>query len=297
MNLMQKSISISAYAKLNLSLDIVGTREDNYHFLRTVMQSIDIYDTLTIAMCEGDEISLTCDDDELILNEDNSVLKATNQFFDTVGVKNRGLSVHIEKNIPSQAGLGGASADAAAMLIGLNSLYNTNLSTIELCAMGVEIGADVPFCIVGGTQLCEGIGEIITPAPKLPDCYIVVAKPVGGISTPKAYAKFDSIYGNCNLNIKANEFTDNLISSLRTGDLSRVGERIGNVFESLADVKDILLIKEAMLSMGAVGASMSGSGTAVYGLFSIDEYDRAVKCMKYLSLHYPFSTICKPLNK
>lgn len=293
---MRKSITINAYAKLNLSLDIVGVREDNYHLLRTVMQTISIYDTLNIARF-GDRISLSSDDDMLILNEENSIFKAAKRFFDTVGIKDRGVSVHVEKRIPSQAGLGGASADAAAMLIGLNKLYDTGLSISEICDIGVTIGADVPFCIVGGTQLCEGIGEIITPVNKLADCYIVVAKPIGGISTPKAYVKFDRIYGNSNANKKAKEYTDDVISALATNSLSQVGTSIGNVFEQLTEVDEIATIKETMLSMGAVGASMSGSGTAVYGLFNADEYESAMKCMEYLRSQYPFSVICKPLNK
>ena len=292
---MQKSIIINAYAKLNLSLDIVGVRKDNYHLLRTVMQSISIHDTLNISRY-GDKIILSSDDDTLILNEENSILKAAIQFFNTVGIKDRGVSVHVEKRIPSQAGLGGASADAAAMLIGLNKLYDTGLSTSELCDIGVAIGADVPFCIVGGTQLCEGIGEIITPAPKLSDCYIVVAKPVDGVSTPKAYAKFDSIY-NSNSSRRAKVYTDDVISALAIGNLSQVGGYIGNIFEQLSEDEDISIIRESMLSMGAVGASMSGSGTAVYGLFTIDKYESAMKCMEYLRSQYPFSVICKPLNK
>ena len=292
---MQNSITINAYAKLNLSLDIVGVREDNYHLLRTVMQSISIYDTLNITRC-GDKIALSSDDDSLIVNEENSIFKAAEQFFDTVGIKDRGISVHVEKRIPSQAGLGGASADAAAMLIGLNKIYNTGLSIGELCDIGVAIGADVPFCIVGGTQLCEGIGEVITPVPKLSDCYIVVAKPQGGVSTPKAYAKFDSIYGNSNASKKAEECTDDVVSALNIGILSQIGESLGNIFERLVDDKEVPLIRETMLSMGAVGASMSGSGTAVYGLFDVNEYESAMKCMEYLSSQYPFSVICKPLN-
>ncbi|NMA79705.1 MAG: 4-(cytidine 5'-diphospho)-2-C-methyl-D-erythritol kinase [Clostridiales bacterium] len=294
---MRKNISINAYAKLNLSLDIVGIREDNYHLLRTVMQSISIYDTLKINRCVGDKITLSSDDDTLILNEENSAYKAAKTFLEAVGIADRGISIYLEKRIPSQAGLGGASADAAAVLIGLNWLYGAGLSTSELCDIGVEIGADVPFCIVGGTQLCEGIGEIITPVTKLADCYIVVAKPAGGISTPKAYAEFDRIYGDPDVNAKTQEYTDDVMLALTTNSLSQVGSAIGNVFEQLAEVDEVASIKEVMLSMGAVGASMSGSGTAVYGLFNIAEYESAMKCMEYLRSQYPFSVICRPINK
>ena len=178
-----KRLTVPAPAKLNLSLDIVGVREDGYHLLRMIMQTIDLCDQIVLE--RADEISLTCNLPELPCDERNLAVRAAHAFFERTGLPG-GVRMTLDKNIPHGAGMGGGSADAAAVLKGLNELCGTDLSQQELCEIGLRLGADVPFCIVGGTQLAEGVGERLTPLPPLPDCFLLVAKPEQGVSTPEA---------------------------------------------------------------------------------------------------------------
>ena len=191
-----KRITVKAPAKINLSLDILGKRADGYHFLRTVMHAIDLCDTIHISMT-GSDIQILCDREDVPCDERNIAYKAAAAFFDQTQATQTGIRIQIDKTIPSQAGLGGGSADGAAVLVALNELYQTGLDTSKLQKIGALVGADIPFCITGGCALAEGIGEILSPIHAQLDCCFVVCKPEIGVSTAAAYNKFDEIGTVC----------------------------------------------------------------------------------------------------
>ncbi len=247
-----------APAKINLSLDILGKREDGYHDLRMVMQSVSLCDTLRMEKAEG--IHLFCREEEIPLDERNTVWKAAEIFLRETGFP--GVRVELEKAIPSQAGLGGGSADAAAFLRGANRLYQAGLSPEKLREMGKQVGADVPFCVEGGLALAEGIGDRLTSLPPMPDCRILLCKPLAGVSTAAAYAQADQ------RPFRQQGYTKDVLRALETGSLSDIGRALGNDFQELCCLPEVEAIRKEMLAGGAAGALMSGSGSAVYGLFS-----------------------------
>lgn len=210
--------SIVAPAKVNLTLDITGRRDDGYHFMRMIMQSVSLHNVITINYVPGGkDVSILCSSAEVCTDESNTAYKAAMAFFQFLHQPVPGLEIVIENNIPFMAGLGCASADAAAVLVGLNHITGAGLSNHELCEIGVKVGADVPFCILGGTQLVEGIGEIFTPLPNLAECYIVIAKPDESISTAEAFARYDRI------GVERRPDTDGMIGSIVAGDIPGVG--------------------------------------------------------------------------
>lgn len=275
-------ITLPAFAKINLSLDITGKREDGYHLLKTVMQTVSICDTVTVSLC--DDIVITCSDSTVPCDERNTAYKAVKAFYDYIKIDG-GAKIHIDKVIPHEAGMGGASADAAVVIKALNELNNANLTEEQLLEIGLKVGADVPFCQVGGTMHCEGIGEIMTPIKNMPDCFLVVAKPESGISTKEAYATFD------NSVTSFESFTDKLLDNMDT--INGISENLGNIFLELASNPDIDIIKIQMKSAGALGACMTGSGSAVFGIF--DDESKANLCKNELLEDYPFVCICKPV--
>ena len=274
---------VSAFAKINLSLDIVGKRNDGYHLLKTVMQTVDLCDEISIE--KSSEISLTASEKDVPTDSTNTAYKAAQNFFEFAKI-NSGAKIHIEKHIPSQAGMGGASADAGAVIYALDKLYDTNLSKEDLLKIGLSVGADVPFCMLGKTALCEGIGEIITPLKSIPDCYIVLCKPESGVSTKSAYLSYDN--GECG----ATSYTDNLLNNFDS--LSGIASNLKNVFEDLCSNPEIDIIKMQMKSAGALGCCMTGSGSVVFGIF--DDKQKAEYCKEQLEEDYPFSCVCKPKN-
>ncbi len=281
---------VIAPAKINLSLDITGRRHDGYHFLSTVMQSIGLYDTLTITRSGGSEVMLTCDGevDNLPTGADNLVVRAALCFFSHLhlGLSDAGVHIQLQKEIPMQAGLAGGSADAAAALVGLNALFDAQLDAHALQGLGLTLGADVPFCMVGGAVLAEGIGEMFQPLPSMPNCYIVIAKPQQGISTKEAYALFD-------LSPARNRpDNDSLAAAVATGQLSEIGRLMCNVFEEVCNLPEVYEIKAQMLAYGALGAQMTGSGSAVFGLF--DEKSAAKRCMAALQERFDDVYLTKP---
>lgn len=278
--------TVKANAKINLTLDITGKREDGYHFLRMVMQSVTLCDTLTLRT-EGKGIRLFCDRSEIPCNELNTVYKAASAFFAHTGI-NPNLTVHIDKAIPSQAGLGGGSADAAAVLLALNQIYGVGLPEQTLCEIGLKIGADVPFCVVGGTALAEGIGEKLTALPALPPCSIVICKPPVGVDTKRAYALADAA------SKKESGFSAAMLDAVRKGDLGAVARNLGNEFEQVMHLAEAAHIKNAMLRHGALGACMTGSGSAVFGIF--EEDGKAVSCQSALKGVYPEAFVCEPAS-
>lgn len=273
-------IEKKAYGKVNLGLDIVGRREDGYHLVRMVMQSVDIYDFLTFeklpdeadtavkagsAAKDKPEIQIVSTNDPLLsLGEDNLIYKACRLLMDRYAVKD-GVKVTLTKNIPIAAGMAGGSSDCAAALKGMNELFELGLSDAELREIGVTLGADVPYCIMGGTALSEGIGEVLTRLPDIPEVIFLIAKPEFGISTKEAYGAFDSIPEE----EIAHPDIDGMTEAVRAGDTKGIVKRLGNVLEqaSVPAHPQIEEIKRMMAENGADGALMSGSGPTVFGIF------------------------------
>jgi 4-diphosphocytidyl-2-C-methyl-D-erythritol kinase len=282
-----ESCVVTANAKINLSLDVVGRRDDGYHLLEMVMQSVSLADTITLQRTKSPTITITCTVPEIPCDHRNIAYRSAALFLRHCGLTD-GVSIHIEKRIPSQAGLGGGSSDGAAVLVGLNRLFSTGLSTETLCELGTQVGADIPFCIVGGTQLCRGIGEIMTPLPPLPDCTILLCKPPINVSTKDAFARID------NGTISARPDTSRLCSALKEQDLHAVGSALCNVFSSAIPLPEIDQIQEQMVSAGAVGACMSGSGSTVFGLFDCPE--SAKTCCNLLQQKYKEVYLAKPTS-
>lgn len=259
------TISLKAKAKVNLSLDVTGIRADGYHEMSMINHSIDLADILTFkAWDEG--IILTSNDRSIPLDERNLVMKAALKLQKQFNIK-QGVKIHLEKKIPAQAGLGGGSSDAAAALKGLNIIWKLNLSLQDLLAIGVKIGADVPYCLVGGTALVEGIGEKITPLKELKNMPILVVKPDINIATPWAFKKLDELTIEKHPNIKG------LIRLLEANDYDGLKETIGNVFEAVAftTYPEIAEIKKEMLAQGAFASIMTGSGSTVIGYYPNQE--------------------------
>lgn len=263
-------MDIKAYAKINLGLDVIRRREDGYHEVRMIMQNIGLYDELTINKKGEAGIEILVDSCELPTDEDNLIYKAAKLLFDRFDIR-EGVTVNLRKNIPIAAGLAGGSTDAAATLIGINEIFDLKLSKEELMELSVKIGADVPYCILGGTAIAEGIGEILTPIMSCPNCFVLIAKPPVGVSTPHVYKslKLDEI---------VHPDIDAIISGIENKDIRTVADNLGNVLESVTikEHPEIADIKNMMTDNGAMASLMSGSGPTVFGLFD-NEVD-ANKC-------------------
>ena len=262
-------ITLNAYAKINLSLDIVGRLANGYHEVRMIMQTVGIHDTLTFEKTEG-EIVLSSDAGELPLGEDNLIYKAARLVKETHGISG-GVKVHLEKRIPVAAGMAGGSTDAAATLKAMNLLYDLGLSEEDLCGLGVKLGADVPYCIMGGTALSEGIGEVLTKLAPMPECVLLVAKPDINVSTKEVYQALDS------QSVPWHPDVDGMRQAIEEGRLEGIYSRLGNVLETVTVAKHPIVseIKQEMLGNGALGSLMSGSGPSVFGIFDDEEKARA----------------------
>lgn len=259
---MVRQVAVCAPAKINLTLDITGRREDGYHFMRMVMQSVSLCDQITLARAEKPGIQLLCDVPGLPLDGRNLAWRAAERFLDAIGRPGDGLVIGLHKRIPMQAGLAGGSADAAGVLRGLDALYETRFSQARLCDLALPLGADVPFCLVGGAVLAEGIGELFTPLPSLQGCYIVIAKPAEGVSTAEAFARFDR-EGSCRV-----PDTDEMAAAVAAGNLPEVGLRLCNVLEEVSLLPQVAQLRNLFAECGALGSVMTGSGSAVFGLFA-----------------------------
>lgn len=264
-----EQIRVKAYAKVNLALDVIRRRADGYHDVKMVMQTIDLYDDLNISRTRDQKISIAANLKFLPVDENNLIYKAAKLFSDACKIT-EGISVDLKKHIPVAAGMAGGSADAAAVLYGMNKLFQTGLSLLELMEMGVKIGADVPYCLMQGTALAEGIGEKLTELPPMIECPILAAKP--GIHVSTAY-----VYGNLNLAHLAHPDIDAQIEAIRKQDLKAAADCMGNVLESVTIPKYPVVeeIKRCMTSNGALGAMMSGSGPTVFGLFEDEKTAKA----------------------
>lgn len=280
---------IQAYAKINLTLDIAGRREDGYHTMRMVMQSISLSDTLSLADLPAGQV--LCDGGEVPCGPENTVCKASDAFFSSCRkVPEARASFRIRKSIPQQAGLGGGSADAAAALALLNERYGAGLSMEKLCRLGLAVGADVPFCLYGGTALAEGVGEKLSRLPPLPPCRIVICKPRVGISTKEAFAAFDAS------GTAGTRHTDAMLRALEIGSLPEIATCLGNAFETVCTPKEIREIESSMLTQGALGACMTGSGSAVFGIFPEEDGGAAALCRDRLLVSYPETFLCRPVG-
>lgn len=268
-----KTVTVPAHAKINLTLDITGVRDDGYHLLRSIMHEIGLCDRVTVSVEESDRTSVQISSDKgyIPCDERNTAYKAAAVFINALG-RPLHVSVHVEKHVPVGAGMGGGSSDAAAVLKALNRLTGAGFSEEKLCELGLKVGADVPFCIVGGTAVVSGIGEKLEPVPRLPKYPVVICKPKSGASTPVIYREYDSMGGSPDRpdNAAAERFA-------RLGDVISLCRECKNVLTAAASRHrpEIPEIKAALSACGALAAEMSGSGSAVFGIFELKEKAKA----------------------
>lgn len=260
-----------AYGKINLSLDILQKRPDGFHDLCMLMETICLSDTVHIRLRPGNGISISSNLGFLPNDKRNLAYRAAQLFFSSLALPPWQVSIHLEKNIPVGAGLAGGSSNAAAVLRGLNRLLDTKLSGQQLAQMGLSLGSDVPYCVLGGTQLAQGRGEVLVPLPSLPPCHIVLSKPPFSIATKNMFARVDV------RKIRHRPDTAGIIAALEQQDLDQVAVRMYNVFEPalLAEKESVLDIKNTLLDFGAKGAVMTGTGSGVFGLFTQEEKAQA----------------------
>lgn len=259
---MGDTLTLKAPAKINLGLDVLGKRDNGYHEVRMVMQSIGLYDNVSLEKIEEPGIFLETNLYYLPVDEKNIAYKAAKLLRDEFSIS-QGVKIKLEKHIPVAAGMAGGSTNAAAVLEGMNTLFSLGLTQKELMERGVKLGADVPYCIMKGTALAEGIGEILSPLPSLPECYVLIAKPGISVSTKEVYEELDS------KEIPEHPDIDGILEGLASGNLEKIVSAMGNVLERVTVQKYPVIneIKQAMKEAGAMNAMMSGSGPTVFGIF------------------------------
>lgn len=281
-------VTVHAPAKINLTLDIVGVREDGYHLLESIFQSVSIYDTVVAEKAEKGVITL-----EILGQvcncpvEKNTAYKAAKLFFEQTGIEG-GVKLTLTKRIPQQAGMGGGSADAAGVLWALNTLYETKMTTSRLHRMGEKIGADVPFCVVGGTKFVTGIGDGLTGWGDMPHCHIVVAQPKEGISTAEAYAAVDRVA------IARRPDHEAVKQALWQKDLHGLCGQAINVFEEATELEGVRDIRRKMEAFSPLCSQMTGSGSCVFAIF--EDEDTAKACVEELKKEYPTAFVCQPCD-
>ena len=278
-----------AFAKLNLTLDVLGKREDGYHDLKSVMQTISIRDDVEIDVDTGKPWKLLCSDESIPTDERNLAWKAAKIYCDTLKLDPNGIEIRITKRIPSGAGMGGGSADAAAVLRALNRHFGNPLSIYALAELGAQVGSDVPFCTICGTAMAEGRGERLRKLPDMPDCIFVVVKPEFSVSTPELYKKIDEV------TIAQRPDNQAMESALLAGDLLKVCHNLCNVFDPVVTAEHLELnyIKSVFHNYGAAGYQMTGSGSAVFAVVS--EFEVAAVICNMLKESYPQVYIAKPV--
>ena len=285
---MMDSITVEAPAKLNLSLDVTGKMPDGYHAMKMIMTSVCLADDVAIRLTADGQVRAVSGLSYIPSDGQNLASRAARIFLDHIGETAAGADMQLTKRIPVGAGMAGGSADAAAVLLGLNELTGAALDTDTLCTLGAALGSDVPYCIRGGTMLAEGRGDVFSPLPPMPDCSIVVCKPPFPISTPKLFARLDYRKIRCRPDTAA------LIAALESGDLPRLARRMYNIFEDVlpSQCRDVLRIKSRLLEFGALGAVMTGTGSAVFGLF--DDPDAAAAAHQSLAADYRECFLTRP---
>jgi 4-diphosphocytidyl-2-C-methyl-D-erythritol kinase len=271
-------MKVKAAAKINLMLDILKRLDNGYHSLFMIMQSVDLFDVITVNRNNQNKIIIECNKDGVPCNEKNIAYKCAMKFFEYCNIDDIGITIEIEKNIPMAAGVAGGSADGAAVIYCLNKIFNTNLSQKELCEIGNKVGADIPFSLTGGTAVTLGTGNVIASVKDLPECYIVLCKPEQDVSTPEAYAQFDSLGRVRHLDRVS------MIDAVSNADYEKICTLCGNVFEQAVEVPKRPHIKGIMRKSGADACCMSGSGPTVFGLFSDEE--KANECYDKLKAKY-----------
>ena len=281
-------ITLKAYAKINLMLDILSRLENGYHDLYMIMQSVSLYDTITVQKNDSNAITITCDVPSIPTDEKNIAYKAAKAFFDYTGIENCGISISINKNIPHAAGLAGGSTDGSAVIMALDKLFATNLKEKEIIVIGSKVGADVPFCALGGTMLAQYTGTVLSHLPDLDLPYIIITKPSQDVSTAEAYSAFDSAERVRHLD------KNGMLQAVISGDYDKIYDKVDNVFEQFIDVTERVIIKDIMRKHGAKCACMSGSGPSVFGIFT--DKDSAEKCLAQLRKDYPQSYLCSSTN-
>ena len=279
----KRSVTVLAPAKLNLSLDVVGTLPNGYHDLDMVMQTIDLYEKITLRTSR--DLRLALPGSFVPANDKNTAVKAALAFFDYTGLL-AGVDMNVYKRVPVRAGMAGGSADAAGVLVGLNELYGAKLSMSELCAIGAGIGADVPFALLGGTCRVRGVGDLMKALPPCPDCRFVVVMPSVGVSTPEAFARYDTMGSPVHPDCEAQE------QAIRKNDLTAVCAAAGNALEHCSGAVDTPSICEILRANGAITAQMTGSGAAVFGIFADDAQARAAAAV--LRKSYKQVYVCRP---
>jgi 4-diphosphocytidyl-2-C-methyl-D-erythritol kinase len=264
------ALQLRAYGKINLGLDVVRKREDGYHEVRMIMQTVKLFDKLTFRLLDEDEIRIQTNLGFLPVDENNLVYKAVKMLKDTYHI-DKGMEIDLFKCIPVAAGMAGGSTDCAAALVGASKLFNLNLSKQKLMEMGVKLGADVPYCVLRGTALSEGIGEVLTPLPPIPDCNILIVKPPISVSTKFVYQHLDAA------GLDRHPDIDGMVNAIKTGDLTGITDRMENVLETVTVPKYPVIeeIKNCMKENGAMNALMSGSGPTVFGIFGAEDKDAA----------------------
>ncbi len=255
-------MTIKALAKINIGLDVTGVREDGYHLVRMIMQTVHMYDLVTVTKQTDSGIAMTSNAKYLPVNEDNLCIKAAKLLADEFGISD-GTHIHLNKRIPVAAGMAGGSSDAAAVLYGMNQIHGLGLSKKELMDRGVKIGADVPYCLMRGTALAEGIGEELTPLTQMMRCPVLIAKPPISVSTKYVYEHLDAIENPVHPDIDA------MIADIEAQDVHSLGSHMGNILEGVTIEKYpvIAQIKNIMKENGAIVSMMSGSGPTVFGFF------------------------------
>jgi len=285
-----REIREKAYAKLNISLDVMDSRPDGYHDMLMVMQTVTLWDDVHLTLNSEGKMSAASNLRFIPGDERNLAVKAAIRFFKELGDENTGVHIDMQKRIPVGAGMAGGSADAAAVLRALNKLYDNRFSLEKLMELGADVGSDVPFCVMGGTALAEGRGEILSPLSPMPDCCFLICKPEFSISTPELFRKLDAAP------MRRHPDTTGIIKALENGDLVQICRRMYNVFEDVDDrrMRIVSEIKGALLDNGALSAMMTGTGSAVFGVY--DDESTAEKALEAMSAMCSFACVAKPVS-
>lgn len=280
-----------AYAKLNISLDVTSCRDDGYHDMLMVMQTISLSDDITVKLNDSGRVTASSNLPFIPCDERNLAVKAALKYLEAIGVGSQGMHIEMHKKIPVGAGMAGGSSDAAAVLRALNRLYDNKLSRAELEELACHVGSDVAFCVAGGTALAKGRGEILTDLQPIPACFFVVCKPEFSISTPELFKKLDSSP------MRHHPDTAGILQALEEGELREICMRMYNVFEEVDDrrMRTVSDIKSKLLDYGALGAIMTGTGSAVFGIFTSEEQAKAAG--RDLKANYKFCCVSEPVAR
>ncbi len=281
----------NAYAKINLTLDVAGVRSDGYHELETIMHTVSLCDRIVVRRSLQKGITLGCNLPYVPRDGRNLAVQAAEVFFAAAGIENTGIEIHMKKNIPVGAGMAGGSTDAAAVLRMLNRMYGNPLPRRRLSDLALSLGADVPFCLEGGAALARGVGERLSPAPCLPGCWLVICKPPVSVSTKRAYALIDRYAG------LAHPPAAPMLEALERKDLRGVCAALGNSFQAPVEAERPVVgeVRRALLESGAMGALMSGSGSAVFGIFRCERH--ALRAAETLKKRFRETFVARPIGQ